>query len=729
MCEEIGTSQHPGLAAAVMQTCIVQPAATPLVQDVVSTHQVSSAQTMAIDTESRPPKAALGGVSYPFATSVVAHSSAARAWLSAHGACVAPSLDGHSMISGNKRAHPEAYDVSIEGPRLSFMRRVVQRAASGLGTLSSEQQRQATAMGLATPLVVELEQRRADVPSVRRKVSFDLEIVEVRTYLCPSQPQPERRPYHQWSPTHFPLSSVPPAEVSLAAGDDSSDDGSDVSSVASDTPSLTSHSDESDVAEEGEVVDQLPARAAARHAGGVRRVLGAITCGSAEQMRVQRPESIAFSLRRPSVLSNPFFMSSEGRRDAVCDAYEAWWRRGDASVSAVASEFGVDLAFCWSKHPQATAEGAGRLEAVESMAQLINSGVGVSLTCCASEKRCHTHTVARAVDRRAAKLRKSADDGESVGDVASACDNARVYLVVYAGVRSRPARLAAKLALADPGCVVRELDIANGTDEDVRSVVLQAELLSQVAAHIYTAVFIAIPCSSYAIVRGIQLRSTDEPEGIKPIPPRWRLYMDKHNELSAFGETVAEVCETAGVAWAIENPASRSVKGSPAYWSKFESWGSLWDRPRMQELQRRGAQRYLLPHCAFGSNFQKYIEVMCSAALQVRADVLFAGVICAHAKHADTAVGSDDRGRSKAASTAAYPEDLNVALASLLAVASRTTRRLLHVGSSRPHSDEGQQPDNQRAARWAKPGSLRTLEPEYVGERARVRGIAAHERA
>ena len=77
-------------------------------------------------------------------------------------------------------------------------------------------------------------------------------------------------------------------------------------------------------------------------------------------------------------------------------------------------------------------------------------------------------------------------------------------------------------------------------------------------------------------------------------------------------------------------------------------------------LQTRGAKRCLMPHCAFGSAFQKYIEVMCSADLITTADRLFDGVRCTHGKHRDSAVGRDLRGRSKAASTATYPEELNV---------------------------------------------------------------------
>jgi hypothetical protein len=719
VCEETGTSQHLGLATAVMQTCIVPPVATPLVQNAVSTHQVTSSQTMAIDTESRPPKAALGCVSHPFATPVVTHSSAARAWLSAQGACVAPSIDGRSMSGGIKRAHPEAYEVSVEGPRLSFMRRVLRRAQAGVAALTVEQQRQAAEMGLMSEQSASVVPAATIARTARRSVTFEMERVEVRTYLCPSVPGVEPLPYRQSSPLHVPLSTI---EYPLDAQDTSDEEDWETASAASDVPSLVSQSYVSDSDEEGRwddgVKERLPQDAgvsgitSSYASAYVRSILGSIACCSVEQGRSLPSDSVCFNVRRPSTLSNPFFMPSETKRDAVCDAYEEWWSRGDVSVEEVARQFGVPVAFCWEEHRSAKARDGGRLETVASLAQLLNSGIDVTLCCCESAKRCHAATICSSVGREAARQRLARHKDVAAASNATSCDEGNTYLIVYAGSRAVSTRLAAKLALDDPQCTVRELDILNGLSEDVRSVVLQAQVLAQIAAHAYTAVFIAIPCSSYAIVRGVQLRSTQEPEGILPVPRAWRLYLEKHNALSEFGESLAEICDRVGVAWAIENPASRSEKGSAAHWPKFESWGSLWDRPRIKALVRGGAKRFLLPHCAFGSRYQKYIEVMCSSGLLDSAHGLFAHVRCVHDKHDDTAVGRDERGKSKAAGTAAYPEALNVALASLLASVAHKRKRLLHAGSSRPHSEEALLQDNQRAERWAKPGSLRSLEPE-----------------
>ena len=678
MRKGVGTPQLQGEVSLDMQTCIVHAETEPDDLGVVRTPAVVTATTMAIDTESRPPKEPPPTADGGSGVSSAAASCAALAWLSAQS-------NGTSPCGVGKRPHPEAYQINVQSPRLSFMRRVVQRADEGLAVLSDVQRRQAAALGLLP----------------RRKVSFNLERVEVREYV-PTLSSSENE-----MPGLTELSAIEELDPEGAE----SDDDSDVSSVASDLPSLVSQSEGSD--SEDEEVEVPPAQTCqgcdGEHAeASARSILGRVSCGSRVQASSSLPSGSAiFNVQRPSILSNPFFMRSEFERSKVCDAYEAWWQRGDASVRSVAAEFKVPVAFCWQSDLEACAKDAGRAEAVVDMARLLNRGVDVGLRCCEQGKRCHALTLQASIEREAARLRRDAD-----ADVEVRGEGAHSYLIVYAGPRSNKRRLAAKLLLDDPGCAVDELDIANGVGEDVRNLALQAKTLARIAARAYTAVFVAIPCSSYAVVRGQRLRSPSEPEGIAPVPKEWRLYLEKHNALSEFGETIAELCERVGVSWAVENPASRSEMGSDAYWKEFETWGSLWDRPRIKSLQARGAKRYLLPHCAFGSQFQKYIEVMCSPDLIGAADGLFNSVRCTHGKHPDVAVGRDTRGRSKAANTAAYPEELNVVLAALLSSGAKRQKRRLHPGSRKPHGEDALLLEHQRAERWAKPGSLRTLEPE-----------------
>ena len=172
---------------------------------------------MAIDTESRPPKEPPPTADGGSGVSSAAASCAALAWLSAQS-------NGTSPGGVGKRPHPEAYQINVQSPRLSFMRRVVQRADEGLAVLSDVQRRQAAALGLLP----------------RRKVSFNLERVEVREYV-PTLSSSENE-----MPGLTELSAIEELDPEGAE----SDDDSDVSSVASDLPSLVSQSEGSDSEDE-----------------------------------------------------------------------------------------------------------------------------------------------------------------------------------------------------------------------------------------------------------------------------------------------------------------------------------------------------------------------------------------------------------------------------------------------------------------------------------------------
>ena len=62
-------------------------------------------------------------------------------------------------------------------------------------------------------------------------------------------------------------------------------------------------------------------------------------------------------VRRPSILSNPFTMKKdESQRNAVCDAYQEWWRRRTATVDEICRQLGVTRAQAWSGSEVAASE-------------------------------------------------------------------------------------------------------------------------------------------------------------------------------------------------------------------------------------------------------------------------------------------------------------------------------------------------------------------------------------
>ena len=430
-----------------------------------------------------------------------------------------------------------------------------------------------------------------------------------------------------------------------------------------------------------------------------------------------------FDCRRPSIWSNPFDMQGkQSLRDAVCDAYQAWWDSKTSTSNEIALRYSVKLGRGWSGDE--VAESSTRQAGLQSWLKVLRGGHSIALACaCRDDQRCHTSTVSRYLTSmtKCEECTPMEDESQS---------QRRVHLIVYAGDPTIKTRLAAQIMRQSPGDSVREVDILNGDDHDLRNSELLKELIKGILEGKFASVHVAIPCSSYAIVRGEKLRSKREPRGMTPIPPQWRNYLNKHNALTDAGLDIIDACRRRGIRWTLENPAQRADRSTDAYWERFEDWGFLWDLDRVKDYEVEGAVRFLLPHCFFGSDEQKYIEILVCKDLVEEAQRLFKGIKCQHVKHKALACGVDIRGRSKAAKTAAYPVGLNVLLAKLLcsgglmteasgrqsksSKTSTSSPGQLHVGSSSPHSIAGGDPQLQRSNSWAKTGSLRQLEPELV---------------
>ncbi len=101
---------------------------------------------------------------------------------------------------------------------------------------------------------------------------------------------------------------------------------------------------------------------------------------------------------RSSVLGNPFDLTSEAHRDAVCDAYESYfWRvlRGEepASVAeAIAQERRLPRAKAW-KRPT-------RVQFMHTLKLLLSdlSRIDIKLGCWCHPERCHAETIKNYLD-------------------------------------------------------------------------------------------------------------------------------------------------------------------------------------------------------------------------------------------------------------------------------------------------------------------------------------------
>jgi hypothetical protein len=594
------------------------------------------------------------------------------------------------LVFSPRRAHPEgSYEVVKEAPQLAFLRRKRAR-----GELNEAQARQLAKLSR---------------PSV--SVRFD-EAGKVFIDEAGKACTPPRSGDQQQVPARLPRSSSP-----VLCGDVYSSGAS--TGECSSVPSLRDYSASS--TSEPEDLASLKKRV---------KSLGRVTCCKADGRDAPRKVPL-LDMRRPSIWSNPFDMQKrESMRERVCDAFAAWHRRGDVSVDTICSEYQVARAQAW-KGDEIAATPA-REAGVQQLAGIIGSGHNLAFGCaCPPTKRCHTWRW-RAVVLAEAEVRARKPTPSTAASAADLEAGVNEYLILFSGDRKLATRMAAQLRSIDPSAIVHERDVVNdAVAEDLLRSEVQEEIISGLYSSRYKAVYVAVPCSSYSIVRGDQIRSKAEPRGMRAAMARWGAYLAKHNQLADFAAFVLEICVELGVPWMVENPADRSLDG-PAQWREFADWGCLWDQPRFRALILDGAKLHLVPMCACGSTFQKYVHVLVSPLLEERASALFGGLRCVHPSgHADQAVGVDARGQSKAAQTATYPVGFNVLAARIMAGDSPAAPRKagtplatkqvaasssgqLHVGSNRPHAADGASQQYQRADRAAPSGSLRCLEPELT---------------
>lgn len=223
-------------------------------------------------------------------------------------------------------------------------------------------------------------------------------------------------------------------------------------------------------------------------------------------------------------------------------------------------------------------------------------------------------------------------------------------------------RLAARLRRR--GFEVEEVDIRiEPTAHDLSCPRLRAHYLRRIRNGDYDIVWIAPPCSSFSTLHEEALRSKAHPNGTPEARAEWGAYLDRHNSFAIFAAVAAQAADDAGAAWGIENPADRSVVGSPEHWPEFADRATIWDLLVMVKLRERtGAQPLTFPQCAWGGDFRKDTTILASITL-IPFMAAFMGLRCDHAQHTKVAAGVDAAGESLAAQAAAYPPAMNEGLA------------------------------------------------------------------
>ena len=240
-------------------------------------------------------------------------------------------------------------------------------------------------------------------------------------------------------------------------------------------------------------------------------------------------------------------------------------------------------------------------------------------------------------------------------------------LIVFSG-DGHDVDLAARLRAR--GMRVEAIDIkAGGAHHDVRRGGLAADLEARVQRGDFDVVFLATPCSSYSVAHRPQLRSRRSPLGTGIAPPHWRRYIDKHNELADITARLIDAAAAAGVAWALENPADRGDRTSPAWWPPFANHAPIWISPAIRcAVRDAGGVMRTFAQCAFGAAVQKWTSIAHSPSLSTDLVGLDAHS-CPHGRlqHEQQAHGLAPDGSFLSAAAAAYPPQMNEYLANALA--------------------------------------------------------------
>ena len=263
-------------------------------------------------------------------------------------------------------------------------------------------------------------------------------------------------------------------------------------------------------------------------------------------------------------------------------------------------------------------------------------------------------------------------------------------LHAFSGKAGRLDGLAA--CLQERGMRCTEVDtLIDAKKHDLLNDSVYARILSDAEAGRYSYGCFGVPCSTFSIVRSVEVEGTkgatvvrnrDNIKGLPDLPPPLQRQVDRSNELVRRTVTIARAIVLRGGDVCFENPCDRggyddedSVVRS-LYQEEWRTHGPLWKLPIMKDMKRDlNLHAVTFPQCALGGRFQKYTTLWYSPRLAPVLDCLSA-CTCTHDKHAEVAKGRNQAHQWRSAEAAAYPTQLNSTLAdAALAAASQQTQR------------------------------------------------------
>ena len=303
----------------------------------------------------------------------------------------------------------------------------------------------------------------------------------------------------------------------------------------------------------------------------------------------------------------------------------------------------------------------------------------------------------------------------------------RHVLVLFSGPKDRPDGLMTFLRRL--GFTVSALDNdpknGGGTDDDILRDPVYEKLLRDAQRGEYFAIFAAPPCSTFSVARLIRstqsedggpplVRSRTEIRGVTGIPAKHRRELQNANTIITRTTSILGAAADSGAEFIIENPADR---GDPSDETLFihSDHGPLWLYPEIMSLEKTWhCRKCTFPQCAFGAQVLKYTTLMYTPGMDKTLGD-FNRLKCEHSSHAEKAGGSRRAdGTWNSADKAAYPADLNLALAQSIAVVAGTQKSMtlkLPLPSDSALADTDGSPSHEASANGGANASFEETSP------------------
>ena len=265
----------------------------------------------------------------------------------------------------------------------------------------------------------------------------------------------------------------------------------------------------------------------------------------------------------------------------------------------------------------------------------------------------------------------------------------RHILVLFSGPKERPDGLMVFLRRLGFSVTPVDNDPKNGggKDDDILRDAVYENLLRLAQRGRFFAIFAAPPCSTFSVARLI--RSTQSPDGGPPpirtrlairglpkVPPQHRRELTKANAIVARTSAILHAAAESGSEFIIENPADRGDPSNEELFVDHEH-APIWLMPEIINLEKKwSCRKVTFPQCAFGARVLKHTTLMYTPALD-KSLADFDNLKCTSTAPLERAGGSRNAdGTWNSAATAAYPAEMNLAIAQCFAVAAGTQHTL-----------------------------------------------------